>query len=82
MKAYASRAMLRDSYGQGHQLLMFGADGALGHGAACQLSEGLHGIRLGFSQGCKALVDILDQAGMVKSAHGVLSFVTVCAMVG
>ena len=35
-----------------------------------ELAKGLHGVGLGLAQRCQVGIDVLDQAGVVKGAHG------------
>jgi hypothetical protein len=71
VKANATRAMLRDTNGQRHQFFVLGADRALGHGRLRQLTEALHRLRLRLAQRGYVVVDVFDQGGVLKRAHGV-----------
>jgi hypothetical protein len=50
---------------------VFCANGPLGHSAARQLGEALHGVRLSLAQRRQIFVDVLDQGGVFKGAHQV-----------
>jgi hypothetical protein len=61
--------VLPNADGQGNQLLVFGAYRAFTHGGMGVLAEGLHCVGLRLAQANQAFTDVLNQLGMVKSAH-------------